>query len=41
MFTIDGLNVISIHELDRRLQGLSGVGIEYPCSSCPLGGSKT
>ena len=41
MITIDGLNVISMHELDRRLQGLSRVGIEYPCSSWPLGGSKT
>ena len=33
MITIDGLNKISMHEPDRRLQGLSGVGIEYPCSS--------
>ena len=41
MITIDGLNVISMHEPDRILQGLSGVGIEYPCSSWPLGGSKT
>ena len=41
MITIDGLNVISMHEPDRRLQGLSGVGIEYPCSSWPLGASKT
>ena len=29
------------HEPDRRLQGLSGVRIEYPCSCWPLGGSKT
>ena len=38
---IDGLNVNSMHEPDRRLQGLSGVEIEYPCSSWPLCGSKT
>ena len=30
-----------MHEPDRRLQGLSGVGIECPCSSWSLGGSKT
>ena len=33
MITIEGLNVISMHGLDQRLQGLTGVGIEYPCSS--------
>ena len=27
---IDGLNMIYRHEKDRRLQGLSGVGIECP-----------
>ena len=41
MITIDGLNVISMHELDRRLQALSGVGIGYLCFSWPLGGYKT
>ena len=41
MITIDGLNVISMHELDLRLQGLSRVRIEYPCASWPLGGYKT
>ena len=41
MITIEGLNVISMHEPDRILQGLSGIEIEYPCSSLPLGGSKT
>ena len=41
MITIDGLNVISMYEPNRRLQGLSGVGIEYSCSSWPLDGSKT
>ena len=29
---IDSSNVISMHESDWGLQGLSGVGIEYPCS---------
>ena len=37
----DGWNVITMHEPDRRLQGLSEVGIEYPCSCWPLGDSKT
>ena len=41
MITIDGLNVIFRHEPDRKLQGLSRVGIECPCSSWSLGGSKT
>ena len=41
MITVDGLNVISEHETDRRLQGLSGVGIEGPYSSWSLGGSTT
>ena len=41
MITIDDLNMISIHEPDRRLEESSGVGIEYPCSGWPLGGSKT
>ena len=31
----------SMHEPDRRLQGLSGVGNECPCPSWTLGGSKT
>ena len=37
----DELNMIYRHETDRRLQGLSGVGIECPYSSWSLGGSKT
>ena len=41
IITTDSLNVISMHEPDRRLQGLSGVEIECPCSSWSLGGSKT
>ena len=41
MITVDRLNVISRHETNRRLQGLSGVGIEGPYSSWSLGGSKT
>ena len=40
MITIYGLNVIFMHEPDRGLQGLSEVGIEYPCSDWPLCGSK-
>ena len=40
MITINSLNMISMNEPDRGLQELSGVGIEYPCSSLPLGGSK-
>ena len=35
------LSVLSKHESDQRLHGLSGVGIDYPCSDWPLGGSKT
>ena len=38
---INGWSVFSEHEPDQRLQGLSGVGIDYPCSGWPLGGSKT
>ena len=38
---IESLNVISMHEPDQRLQGLSGVGNEYSCSSWPLGSAKT
>ena len=40
MITIDSSNVITMHEPNRGLQGLSGVGIEYPCSGWPLGVSK-
>ena len=40
MITIDRSNVITMHEPDRGLQGFSGVGIEYPCSGWPFGGSK-
>ena len=32
MIMIDSLNVISMHAPDQELQGLSEVGIEYPCS---------
>ena len=38
---IDHLSMISKHESDQRLHGLRGVGIYYPCSDWPLGGSKT
>ena len=41
MIAIDHLSVLSKHESDQRLDGLSGVGIDYPCSGWPLGGSKT
>ena len=41
MIAIDHLSVLSKHESDQRLHGLSGVGIDYPCSGWPLGGSKT
>ena len=37
----DNSNMISMHELDRRLQGLSGVGNECPCPNWTLGGSYT
>ena len=40
MIMIDSLNVISMHAPNRELQGLSGVGIEYPCFGWPSGGSK-
>ena len=35
------LESASENKPDKRLQGLSEVGIDYPCSGCPLGGSKT
>ena len=38
---IDYLSVLSKHEPAQRLQGLSGVRVDYPCSGWPLGGSKT
>ena len=41
MIAIGRLSVLSKHESDQRLQGLSGVGIDSPGSSRPLGGSKT
>ena len=37
----DHLSVLSKCESDQRLHGLSGVGIDYPCSGWPLGGSET
>ena len=40
MIMIDSSNVISMHAPNRELQGLSGVGIEYPCSGWPSSGSK-
>ena len=33
--------MLSEHELDQGLQGLSGVGMDYPSFGWPLGGSKT
>ena len=41
MIAIDGSNMISKCDPCRRLQGLSGVGIEHLCFSWSLGGSKT
>ena len=41
MIAIDCLSVLSKHEPDKILQGLSGVGIDYSCSGWPLVGSKT
>ena len=41
MIAIDHLSMLSKHESDQRLHGLSGVGIDYPCSGWPLGGSKS
>ena len=41
MHAIDRLSLLSKHEPDQRLQGLSGVGIDYPCSGWPLDGFKT
>ena len=41
MISIDHLSVLSKHESDQRLHGLSGVGIDYPCFGWLLGGSKT
>ena len=38
---MDGWSMLSEHEADQRLQGLSRVGIDYPCFGWPLGGSKT
>ena len=41
MIAIDCFSMLSKHEPDQRLQGLSGVEIDYTCSGWPLGGSKT
>ena len=41
MIAIGSLNMLSKHEADQRLHGLSGVGIDSPSSGWPLGGSKT
>ena len=40
MIAIGRLNMLSKHEADQRLHGLSGVGIDSPGSSRLLGGSK-
>ena len=37
----DYLSMLSKCELDQRLHGLSGVGIDYSWSGWPLGGSET
>ena len=37
----DHLSVLSKCESNQRLHGLSGVGIDYPCSGWPLGGFET
>ena len=41
MIAIGRLSVLSKHESDQRLEGLSGVGTDLPGSGWPLGGSKT
>ena len=41
MIAFDHLSVLSKRESDQRLHGLSRVGIDYPCSGWPLGGSET
>ena len=41
MIAIGRLKMLSKHEADQRLHGLSGVGIDSPGSGWPLGGSKT
>ena len=41
MIVIDYLSVLSKHESDQRLHGLSGVRIDYSWSGWPLGGSET
>ena len=41
MIAICRLSVLSKHESDRRLEGLSGAGIDLPGSGWPLGASKT
>ena len=37
----DHLSMLPKCESDRRLHGLSGVGLDYPCSGWLLGGSET
>ena len=37
----DHLSMLPKCESDQRLHGLSGVRIDYPCSSWPLGGFET
>ena len=41
MIAIGRLSVLSKHESDQRLEGMSGAGIDLPGSGWPLGGSKT
>ena len=41
MIAIGRLNMLSKHEENQKLHGLSGVGIDSLGSDRPLGGSKT
>ena len=41
MIAIGHLNVLSKHEANQRLHGLSGVGIDSPGFGWSLSGSKT
>ena len=40
MIGVYHLRVLLKHELDKRLHGLRGVGIDYSWFGWPLGGSK-
>ena len=40
MIAIGRLSMLSKHEANQRLHGLSGVGMDSPDFGWPLGGSK-